>query len=496
MVVELLPPRKYPGGTNFLVYSADGGSFAYYPSGRMAAAYERMGGGFYTYFYADDKAGTTLLAIDPRGCGYAAFPNGKPRLTSQKTGGVLVDDKGMIVRSWTQFKPLTGPPIEFELSPHLHLSFQSRQLIRAKLSCHGLSQEYELGDVQKMATESYLTKSVGVVKMGPERGKQILDIDQCRQAAQENRARRASTSAGEMGPAKKCNITPDFMQKHPPLREVVTRTDELQRSVKEGKWDVEVFVSKAKLQATLSDDFPSLKFGDSLKGDRYSQKLDNMPALQPDTLEALLKETSVDGRPLPLSASIKAASGRFRPDHGFHYKTIRKRLKLLKDRSFDHFIQSEVPQGTLAVVCCLAGWLPQCRKAEPALELLNGELHAEAVAGEGTKPVADFLLYKFDMSESRLLRDRYNITTLPMYLMYFNGKLCYASNTFKGVGTTMNDLRAQVRDTREAAQRGIFLPDDFKFGLTSNKFTESFQETLAGISTTLAGVNSNLGKRT
>lgn len=73
--------------------------------------------------------------------------------------------------------------------------------------------------------------------------------------------------------------------------------------------------------------------GDSLKSDPHSQKLANLPVLQPDTLKGLLKQTSIDGRPLPLSASIKAASGRFRPDHGYHYKTPRKRLRLLKDRT-------------------------------------------------------------------------------------------------------------------------------------------------------------------
>ena len=89
----------------------------------MAVAYERMGGGYYCFAYADDKAGTTLLAIDPIGCGYAAFANGKPRLTSQKTGGVLVNDEGAILRSWAELKPLKGEPIRLDnLSPYLQLT--------------------------------------------------------------------------------------------------------------------------------------------------------------------------------------------------------------------------------------------------------------------------------------------------------------------------------------------------------------------------------------
>ena len=122
----------------------------------MAAAYERMGAGFYCYFYADDTKGTTLAAIDPSGCGYCAFANGKPRLTSQKHGGTFVGDNGMITRSWTSLKPLRqDAPLAFELSPHISFSFGSRQLIHAKLNCQGIVEEYELGEVQRMATDSY-----------------------------------------------------------------------------------------------------------------------------------------------------------------------------------------------------------------------------------------------------------------------------------------------------------------------------------------------------
>ena len=158
-MVVIPPPKVYPSGQNFVKYSADGGSFAFYPSGRMAAAYERMGAGFYAYFYADDRAGTTLMAMDPTGEGFCAFPNGNPRLTSRKPGGTYVGEDGAIIRLWTTQKPLDSRnPIAFDLSPHIHVTFGSRQLISARLTCQGMTEEYALGDVQKMATDSYLNK--------------------------------------------------------------------------------------------------------------------------------------------------------------------------------------------------------------------------------------------------------------------------------------------------------------------------------------------------
>ena len=98
MVLIIPEPKMYSSGTTFVKYSADGGSFAFYPSGNMAAAYERMGAGFYAYFYADNRSGTTLMAMDPSGEGFFAFPSGKPRLTSRKPGGTFVGDDGAILR--------------------------------------------------------------------------------------------------------------------------------------------------------------------------------------------------------------------------------------------------------------------------------------------------------------------------------------------------------------------------------------------------------------
>jgi len=82
------------------------------------------------------------------------------------------------------------------------------------------------------------------------------------------------------------------------------------------------------------------------------------------------------------------------------------------------------------------------------------------------------------MSESRFLRDRHNIATLPMYLMYFDGRLAYASSTLNGFGTSEDDLVAQARKTLMEAQAGKFMPENFKFGTTSDSMTDKFADTL------------------
>ena len=423
----------------------------------MAAAYERMGGGFYGFFYSDNQTGTTLCAFDPFGCGYAAFEDGKPRLTSRKPGGTYCTEGGQIQQSWGNTRG--GPKIEFALTSHIAFTYKNRQQITVQLSCQGMVEKYDLGEIPQMAGESYLSKSVGVIKHGPERGKQILDVDKCRDAAQANRERRQANAMKELATAKKSNITEEDMQKHPELREVVASTDALVSTVRNGDWHVDVFVSKLKMTDTLGDSLPSLRMDQSkLRGNAHSQTLTGMAATDPDTLSQLLQKSTFPSRALPLSNAIKSASGRYRPEHGTHYKTARRRLKEIKTKDYDAYIKHEAPKNTIVVVCCLASWLPQARRIEPVLEQLAGELHAAAGSG-GPK----FELCKFEMSESRMLRDRYNITTLPMFLMYYNGQLAYASPTLNGYGTRKEDMVAQAATTLQDAQRGAFLAEGFKF---------------------------------
>jgi hypothetical protein len=183
------------------------------------------------------------------------------------------------------------------------------------------------------------------------------------------------------------------------------------------------------------------------------------------------QKPSADSSALALSAVLRNASGRYRLGAGA--KTARVRLPPIEPRGFDDFIAS-APADQLAVVCCLASWLPQSTRAEGWLEVLNGELRAE-------REPPPFKLYKYDMSASRALRERYNIHTLPMYLFYLKGRLAHASNVLNGFGAGKEDMRAQAAETLVRAQAGQFLPADFKFGKTDNALMSDMSATLGGM---------------
>jgi hypothetical protein len=203
----------------------------------------------------------------------------------------------------------------------------------------------------------------------------------------------------------------------------------------------------------------------------------------------LLKPSDFDNNALPLSRAIKGASGRYRPDHGSHYKTGRMRLEELKSTNFEEAIK-DAPKDQLVVVACTAGWCTPAKKCEETvLEGLNGEMirakkaEQAALSGGASRPpdsgFPNMSLKKFDMSESRYLRDKYGIRTLPMFLMYYGGRLCFASNKLNGFGTSKEDMIEQAKKSLGNAQRGVFLPEGFKFGETDDANTMNFNSTIA-----------------
>ena len=79
---------------------------------------------------------------------------------------------------------------------------------------------------------------------------------------------------------------------------------------------------------------------------------------------------------------------------------------------------------------------------------------ATATGTFGNTELPNMILRKFEMTKSKLLLERFNITQVPMFLMYVNNRLAFASNTFNGYGTGQEDLITQVRETPSAPTEG------------------------------------------
>jgi hypothetical protein len=491
------------------------GSFHYYASGRLALFENRMYAGKYYWLYADNERSTVLCQFDPLGQGTACFPNGKLRLTSTKTGGgTLLGDDGSVLKSWTDDKPLRGEGTSFALNSAATFSFTDRHDVTLKLSLGGQQFDFQMGEVLLHGGSSYQAKKVGTHALGPERGKAIIDTS----TLDREKGKPAPVSLG-----KKTRVTEQDLT-IAALRPILRDAEEMRARVQgllAHPW-IESSLMPSRSFATTGD---PRTFNKSMDDERWAAFLGKTP---PSAYAAL-----------PVPAVLSNASGKYRAGEGV--RSARVKLPLIPARGLDDYVAGGVPEATVVVVCCLASWLPQSNRAEAWLEALNGELAAER-APPGTP--AGFVLAKYDMSASRALRERYNINTLPMYLMYYGGRLAYASNTLNGYGAGKEDMRAQVRarraramhalsrplrdpqervlalavdgwaeglraaplalsfgrapapcrprafsrarpqaaETFACAQAGQFLPEGFRFGKTDNALTDDMSATLTGMS--------------
>ena len=140
-----------------------------------------------------------------------------------------------------------------------------------------------------------------------------------------------------------------------------------------------------------------------------------------------------------------------------------------------------VPPTQLVLVAVLESYTAASRQTEGMLETKWGALTAptkkfgaSATAEEiaAAKPSLDKLpvrIVRFEHSESRLLIDRYNFHATPMFLMYYGGKLVFASGTLGRDGITPTDLDSAIEHALQDAAKQIFLPDDFSFGLKAGQ---------------------------
>lgn len=66
-------------------------------------------------------------------------------------------------------------------------------------------------------------------------------------------------------------------------------------------------------------------------------------------------------------------------------------------------------------------------------------------------------------TSSKMLSERFNFSTYPMFLAYYGGRLVFASTAVAGRGASRDNVQTQLDACLEDAGRGRFLPDDYRF---------------------------------
>jgi len=100
-----------------------------------------------------------------------------------------------------------------------------------------------------------------------------------------------------------------------------------------------------------------------------------------------------------------------------------------------------------------------CERLSLVLEQINGELPDNS----------DYQLVQFNMAESDLLRDRYNLRTVPMLLYFMNGKLVAITNTtLVSATTTQDSFLSLFQQQLISARAGVTLPTDYRCSIADH----------------------------
>jgi len=184
------------------------------------------------------------------------------------------------------------------------------------------------------------------------------------------------------------------------------------------------------------------------------------------------------------------------------YFTKKIRLETLKSNVYEETLHKAPKNQPVMVVCVSAASPLQSSKALSLMEDVNGAIwERDGNMDEMTRTCSrkaddmPYRIYQFDITESRLLADKMNLKSVPMYLIYYSGRLVYANQCFtthynskltdhhmsvdrmyenihkKAFGHTVTDVMKTLEQARSDGSKGKFLPHDLRFGVSASALT-------------------------
>jgi len=154
----------------------------------------------------------------------------------------------------------------------------------------------------------------------------------------------------------------------------------------------------------------------------------------------------------------------------------RRRLPELTKKFYDETIEYANNNKQLLVVASFGGWSKESTDMRKAMEDVNATLW-KVYEGKNSDPKKEppimkgkpedggqklpFLMVRWDPTKSNLLRERYKVNSVPIFIFYYNKQLVGIERRWNGYGQTKNDLIKELRSKQVDGERGRFLPKNF-----------------------------------
>jgi len=423
---------NYADGSPALREHLDGGTFCYYPSGQLAVSVSVLVSGnqvrTMSYFYANNARKDLIGVFDNNGMGYIQ-EGGKTKrklVISMKVDRVsfeLLDKDGVLIPRTKGVGASAVEnysfPLHLVINEFLTFKYVSMQDIVVTFKCDTCEQKFPL--IRGTTPHSF----------GVQRRKNAALADPHRAATPKD--------------------TKDSGKQHVPLHRSWNANTRLKLS------EVSGIMSNLN---SLSSTFGSTFSGTAHLGMKTAQYRDNTTA---NTHRSdLASQRSTSRRSRPPSSSTRSSSRQIPVKKGtddidwnkttldFVNQMIEEKNPVLhrgnaiRGMSGKYCLETPLPPNELHVVkldqigsatfeetlrkykdqlvciCCFASWDSCSAAVQQMVEINCGAL-------ERSNDLR-FQFFKFDMSESRYLIDKYNLRTLPSVLMYYNGKLVRAQH--------------------------------------------------------------------
>jgi len=402
--------------------------------------------GFYVTAFDDTHAHPAILSFNPFGVGSVSYPNNQPRLVVDMKGATLYREDGTIERAglWETPRwykddpdaPSIVKPAYLRLNERLALDFHDRVNNELVFFCDG-EYKYWCGQRLKRKDGTYLDNHNGKYVYGEMAGLYKVDMP----ATIYERSEAIAAAAGQ-----KFSISDTL----PGLKDIADSCTKQAHYVETTEtMKIQPHLTPSDMQKAYATIHPEPLGGGSRSVDRfYAEKM----------LASNLKK----------AAEVKRAN--------LTLEAGRRRLPAITRRYYDEVLQLCSDNKQLLMVCALGSWSKESTDMEKALEEVNATLWkifedkssdpkkvAPALRGTALDGGLNlpYRLVRYDPTKEHLLRDRYKVDSVPMFVFYYNKQLLGLNRRWNGYGQTRNDLLAELRKQHENGERGRFLPEDY-----------------------------------
>jgi len=420
--------KRYGNNKTATAFYPDGQGMVYYPSGNVAVAVTcPRGGGLSHSFYLDGQS-KIVASFDNEGVGFVVYPeSGAPMLSITKAGGCLTARDGHLMRKWlwkTQLKRLKfgSEPIECRINNAMTLSCRSRTKVVVKYELF-VEMDFQVGLPDTKGGSE--TKSHG--------------------------SSSSSSSSSSGGGGGHRNET------------ILEKTQRLNYSLPR------LSASGRETKAVLRLPPETLKrgIGDIVSIANELQTRLNSNALKSSiTLNKELAEGAGDRIWRDRAAGKREKTIKFGSSYTSEYKQVPRtkdpliRIRTLLPAQMLDTVDASSPSKMIIAVMTSDKY----SESRPALKKTRWvATQVKKIWKEAEKNGVTYSFYEADCSKkNNVLVQRYNLTSYPVWLMWYGGKLLYAGSTFANFGVSKEEFVEHITTlVKNPGQH--FKPEGWKF---------------------------------